>query len=195
MKRLAIVLAAVMIFTLAWSTAQSQAELNKQYQKYAETNNHVEKEQKPKQSKPKATKDVVKATPDTPKQANTPKVDKTPIKTPKASENAPKQAKTTYSVGCDQYRHIVEQYSWPTNVAMAVMQAESSCNPNAALWSDNHMSWAGCMGSFGLFQINCSHGQLYDPEKNIAQAYRMYQASGWQPWSAYTTGAYLKYLQ
>ena len=84
MKRLAIVIATVMIFTLAWSTAQSQAELNRKYAEYAETDNQTE----PKQKEP--TKKQPVATSDVPKQAETVKVDKIPTKPKKVAEIAPK---------------------------------------------------------------------------------------------------------
>lgn len=126
-----------------------------------------------------------------------PKVDQTPAPAPKVAQAAPA---APIAGGCEQYRPIVAKYGWDVRTAMAVMQQESTmngipCNNMAANLNDNHMSWAGCMGSFGLFQINCSHGRLYDPEANIATAYKMYQASGWSPWSAYTSGAYRKYLR
>lgn len=87
MKRLAIVIAAVMIFTLAWSTANSQAELNQKFEKYAKTSNHVE----PKPTK--QTKKPVQDTPDVPKQADTPKPDKVPTKPAKVAVIAPKTVK------------------------------------------------------------------------------------------------------
>lgn len=90
---------------------------------------------------------------------------------------------------------------------MAVMEAEStthingvkvSCNPSAANRSDVHKDAYGnviCIGSFGLFQISCHSGEVYDPAKNVAIAYQKYQARKWQPWGAYTNGSYLKYLR
>jgi hypothetical protein len=74
---------------------------------------------------------------------------------------------------------------------MAVMQAESGCNPQAANWQDQHST---CTGSFGLFQIACFDGQVYDPIQNIAIAWQKYQSRGWQPWGAYTSGKYLRFM-
>jgi hypothetical protein len=41
-------------------------------------------------------------------------------------------------------------------------------------------------GNYGLFQVNAIHvsdpSALYDPETNVATAYRLYLARGWQPW-------------
>jgi hypothetical protein len=51
----------------------------------------------------------------------------------------------------------------------------------------------------GIYQINIPASQvgtsveedLYDPVKNVAAMKRLYEARGWQPWVAYTTGVYL----
>lgn len=94
-------------------------------------------------------------------------------------------------VGCANYRHLVEQYDWDVSIAMAVMQAESGCNPGAfnPEWHSN------CQGSRGLFQIACVHrDSTFDPAGNVAAAYRIYGSSGWKPWGAYTSGAYRRYL-
>lgn len=104
--------------------------------------------------------------------------------------------------GCEAYRPLVAKYSWNVEIAMAVMRAESTqnnipCNPNAANWNDTHRDIYGnvvCTGSFGLFQISCHGGQIYDPAANIAAAWAKYEARGWQPWGAYTNGSYLAYL-
>ena len=80
---------------------------------------------------------------------------------------------------------LVYSYPWPTATAYRVCMQESGGNSHNSNWSDNHMSWAGCMGSFGLFQINCSHGQVYDGAQNVAIAYQMWSAAGgsfWQDW-------------
>ena len=54
---------------------------------------------------------------------------------------------------------------------MAVMQAESGCNPNAISPTDDH----------GLFQL---HGiPIYNPVNNIAYAYKeKYLKGGWNHW-------------
>lgn len=103
-------------------------------------------------------------------------------------------------VGCANYRHLVEQYDWDVSIAMAVMQAESGCNPGAENWSDSHGS---CSGSKGLFQLACfwpgalgySYESLYDPASNVAMAYQIYKrGDSWRPWGAYTNGSYSRYL-
>lgn len=92
----------------------------------------------------------------------------------------PKPVVQAYPTNCEAYRPIISKYGWNVEVAMNVMRVESGCNPNAANLNDNH---GVCMGSFGLFQISCHAGQIYNPEQNIAAAWSKYQARGWQPWS------------
>lgn len=93
----------------------------------------------------------------------------------------------TYSGGgnCEAYRPLVAQYGWNVNVALAVMKAESGCNPQAVNRTDNH---GVCMGSFGLFQISCHSGAVHDPAQNVAIAWQKYSARGWQPWGVCTSG-------
>lgn len=90
--------------------------------------------------------------------------------------------------GCEKYRDIISQYSWNVEVAIKVCNAESGGNSHIANMNDYH-SFAHCRGSFGLFQINCSHGRVYDPTENVRIAYQMYQARKWAPWS-FTTCRY-----
>jgi hypothetical protein len=99
---------------------------------------------------------------------------------------------TLNPVGCSNYRYLVEQYDWDVRVAMAVMQAESGCNPEASNWNDRHST---CIGSFGLFQLGCFWtSNPYDPATNVAKAYEIYTGSGWRPWGAYNNGSYQRYL-
>ena len=88
--------------------------------------------------------------------------------------------------GCEKYRHIMEQYDWNVQTAMAICKLESGGNTNAANWKDSH---ATCDGSFGLFQIGCLHGytveQLKDPNINIRIAYKLWKSNGWWPWTTY----------
>lgn len=94
--------------------------------------------------------------------------------------------------GCEAYRNMLAQYSWNVEVALQVMEAESTykgipCNPAADNADDYHPT---CLGSRGLFQIGCdstdNYAGMFDPATNIAQAYRLYASRGWQPWSSTT---------
>lgn len=97
------------------------------------------------------------------------------------------------------YADLINQYSWNPQIAYAVMMAESRGNPQAL---NNNPATADY--SVGLFQINLygalandrpSEEWLRIPENNIAYAYKMWQQSGWYPWSVYKSGAYLQYLE
>jgi hypothetical protein len=127
-----------------------------------------------------------KAKPAPKKKQDKPKTDvEATAKKPVAPTQAPTPPAPTYAVGCEHYRQLVSKYSWNVEVAMAVMSAESGCNPMAANTTDNHIV---CTGSFGLFQISCHSGQVYDPAQNIAIAWAKYSARGWQPWGVCTSG-------
>ena len=93
------------------------------------------------------------------------------------------------SGGCELVRNYT---NWNVDVAYAVCMAESGGNSNAANYNDNHGS---CVGSFGLMQLACFWiPNPTDPNANIAKANEIWSRSGWQPWGAYTSGKYLKYL-
>jgi hypothetical protein len=78
---------------------------------------------------------------------------------------------------------------------LAIMRAESGCNPTNHNWGDGH---ATCKGSFGLFQIGCVHGYSVEylsiPANNIAVAYKVWQGQGYRAWSVYTNGKFNNYL-
>lgn len=75
--------------------------------------------------------------------------------------------------------------------------AESKGDIYAANRSDVHKDAMGnviCIGSFGLMQISCHSGEVFEPNQNMAIAWQKYQSRGWLPWGAYTDGRYLKYM-
>ena len=77
---------------------------------------------------------------------------------------------------------LVDNYDWPTDVAYRVCMQESGGNSNAANWTDPHPE-LGCSGSFGLMQMNCGYGQLFDPKTNMDAAHTMWNKYGWKPWA------------
>ncbi len=107
-------------------------------------------------------------------------------------------APQTYVIagGCEQYRSIVQKYDWNVDIALAVMQAESSCISNR----DNSGLNKNGSNDKGLMQINSIHSDLisdldrFDPEKNIQAGYEIYRGAGWKAWSAYNNGSYLKFM-
>jgi Lysozyme like domain len=82
----------------------------------------------------------------------------------------------------EQWRALVAKY-FPANEvdrALAVMQLESSGNPNAHNPRGED--------SVGLFQINRqahpSYGGGFDPEANVRYAAQLFSSQGWRPWTA-----------
>lgn len=104
----------------------------------------------------------------------------------------PEPVAQTSGQGCERWRELVSQYSWNTEVVLAIMEAESGCNPKAVNPRDNH---GQCTGSYGLMQLACFHtGNPTNPAENIRVAHRIWQEQGFGPWGAYTSGAYQRYL-
>jgi len=78
-------------------------------------------------------------------------------------------------------------------IAKAVMMAESRGNCEAV--GDTHLA----RPSIGLFQIsqiyhNYDTKTLMNPDENIRIAKEIRTRGGWERWTTYRTGAYLKYL-
>jgi hypothetical protein len=95
-------------------------------------------------------------------------------------------------------QYTCRKFGSACRVALAIQRAE---NPKGACEiyhynSDGTLDW-------GYFQINTVHLQrpgvnlrgLLDCKANIDFAYVLYQERGFQPWSTYNSGAYLKFLQ
>lgn len=102
--------------------------------------------------------------------------------------------------GCEQFRPLIERYDWDIDVAMAVMKAESSCNPRAY---NGTMNKDGSNDA-GLFQVNSIHDATsarFNPTHNIALAHRIYKSrakwdsSGWKAWSVFNNGRYLQFMR
>lgn len=80
---------------------------------------------------------------------------------------------------------LVNNYDWPHDVAMRVCMQESGGDPNTKNLHDYH-EFANCWGSFGLMEINCSHGEVYNGAENMAIAYQMWLGAGRTFWSGWT---------
>jgi hypothetical protein len=87
---------------------------------------------------------------------------------------------------------ICEKFGPDCNVAIAVAKAESGLRCDAVSQTNDH----------GVFQINAVHlpkfngKSPYDCEANIEVAYQIYKSwGGFRPWTAYTSGRYLKFLK
>lgn len=77
------------------------------------------------------------------------------------------------------------------NVAAAVARAESGLRPGAV-----NASNANGTIDRGLFQMNSIHGECstFDLDTNVRCAVALQRDEGWQPWVAYNSGAYRRYL-
>lgn len=115
------------------------------------------------------------------------------------STTEPKQSKPKQAAkGCEQFRSTVEQYDWDVEVALAVMRAESGCDPEAFNGDRNPDG----SNDAGLFQINSVHvfeGKIgwwdrFSIDKNVRVAYMIYKEAGWSAWSAYNNGSYRKFM-
>ena len=104
----------------------------------------------------------------------------------------PKAAVEAAGAGvCEGFRPLVAKYDWNVDVAMAVIRAESGCNPKNFNYNTDGTNDAG------LFQNNSIHDatdRRYDVEYNVALAYRIYKdrrswdSSGWRAWSVCLSG-------
>lgn len=95
---------------------------------------------------------------------------------------------------------IREYFPECPDVAIAVARAES--NLEAHRVGDKHLAWDdGRNGmSCGLMQIRVfpdrpSCDELLDPVENIKYARKLYEKSGWQPWSTFNSGRYKLFMQ
>lgn len=87
-----------------------------------------------------------------------------------------------------------------TVIATAVALAESNGQVDAQNYNTNGTT------DYGLWQVNSVHftesdwssewvpPNLLIPENNARAAYHVWQGSGWQAWSTYTSGKYLAYI-
>lgn len=85
--------------------------------------------------------------------------------------------------------------TFPENpeVMVAVAKAESNLNPLAINRNTNGSR------DIGLFQINSVHGgndlEMFDVDKNLEAARKVYDKQGITAWSAVNNGSYLKFLK
>ena len=92
----------------------------------------------------------------------------------------------------------IEEYicskDWDCNIALAVLTAENRS------WDCKAVNTGNFDGSVdrGIFQINSVHNypvdELFDCNKNIDYAHKIYESQGWNAWTAYWRGNYKEYL-
>lgn len=106
--------------------------------------------------------------------------------------------KPSYSGPCDHYRPLIERYEWDAETMLAIMQAESGCDPQAI--GDDYQISGLYAPSCGLMQIRTLRGrptceELKDPATNTATAYRVYQSQGLKAWSVHNSGKYKQFMK
>lgn len=102
--------------------------------------------------------------------------------------------------GCDRFQPLLEKYDWDVRTMLAIMRAESGCDPNVT--SDTSLTFMQNGRTYGysvsLFQVRILPGReacdSHNPEVNIDCAYHVWKSQGYKAWSVYTSGKYLKYL-
>jgi len=95
-------------------------------------------------------------------------------------------------------RYVCEKFGSACPIALAIQLAENptgSCDIYHYNSSDGTLDW-------GFFQINTVHltrrglnlRDLLDCKANIDFAYKLFTEAGFEPWTSYRTGAYLRFL-
>ena len=114
---------------------------------------------------------------------------------------APQKAMEKAGVGgCERFQPLLEKYDWDVRTMLAIMRAESGCDPNVT--DDTSLTFIQNGRTYGysvsLFQVRIlpgrEHCDGHDPATNIACAYHVWKSQGYKAWSVYTSGKYLKYL-
>jgi len=218
MKRLAIIVASMIIFSLSYATLDTQFNLNKKFAQTPQPELMTEtvsepviektiEQPKPKQWPELSISEKIKQNPnkcDLTKQqiwASDGSCHDLPTQTSPATKNVA-QASSGGS-GSGSCAAEIAKYNWPQNIANAVMLAESS--GNAGIVNDNPATGDY---SIGCFQVNIkgsnartrpSEAQLKNAAINVEWSYNHYVALGRTfgtsgGWGAYTAGHYLKYL-
>ena len=95
-------------------------------------------------------------------------------------------AAKTVTSGCEQYRPLLEKYSWNVDTMLHAMRLESGCNPHAV--GDQYVIGGIYAPSCGLLQVRTLAGRpdcesLKNPTVNIATAYQIWQNQGYRAWS------------
>ena len=113
---------------------------------------------------------------------------------------APPAKNVATAQGCETFRGLVAQYDWDVRTMLAIMRAESGCDPNVT--GDTSLTFTQNGRTYGysvsLFQVRILPGRercdSHDPATNISCAYRVWKSQGYKAWSVYTNGKYAKFL-
>ena len=87
---------------------------------------------------------------------------------------------------CGEYHDLAISVGWPENEwprLREVIWRESRCTPDAWNGWDAGLTQINQVHTEWLSQMGWSHPQdMFDPEKNLTFAFRLWETSGWKPW-------------
>lgn len=87
---------------------------------------------------------------------------------------------------CGEYHDLAISVGWPEEEwshLQQVMWRESRCTTDSWNGHDAGLTQINQIHSEWLSQMGWSHPQdMFDPEKNLTFAFRLWETSGWKPW-------------
>jgi len=87
---------------------------------------------------------------------------------------------------CGEYHDLAISVGWPEEEwprLREVIWRESRCITNSWNGADSGLTQINQIHTEWLSQMGWSHPQdMFDPEKNLTFAFRLWQTSGWKPW-------------
>lgn len=102
-------------------------------------------------------------------------------------------------------RKTIAQFTdWDINVMTAIAEAENTaCDPLRHNLSSTETHYSKgevyCVGSYGVLQVGCIHyreGENPDDiDTNVKVAHRVWLSQGYNAWTQYREGVYLRYLK
>lgn len=101
---------------------------------------------------------------------------------------------------CEAVRSEASKYDWDVNLIVAISKAESNCRVEAT--GDTSLTYEQNGRVYGysvsVLQVRIlpgrEHCDAHDLKVNIECGYNIWKGQGYQAWSAYSNGSYLKYL-
>lgn len=87
---------------------------------------------------------------------------------------------------CGEWHDLALKVGWPAEEwrnLQKIIFRESRCTPNAWNGFDAGLTQINQIHTKWLGQMGFSHpDDMFDPEKNLTFAYRLWSGSGWKPW-------------
>lgn len=117
-----------------------------------------------------------------------------------------KVAGSSFIAECNTIKNSIGRYTdWDINTMTAISMAESGCNAskNNLTSTETHIGYDGnvvCVGSYGALQVGCVHklgdvASLNNLDVNVDVAHSVWLKQGYNSWTTYSNGKYLRYLR